>query len=254
VSRRASAARASRSTSPAKRCASSAALVVGPPVEVARPGHAEAVEERPGVVRGRRLEPPGPHVGVEGEHVAGGDVGVQPQLVHAEHEVVARQVAPQRVERLVEGAARRLGLGVGPEQREQLLARDPPIARPRDERDQRQAARLRRGAVGAHPVAGDRQPAEGPDEERGRHAIPSTVPGDGTDTGCHPGGRRRREAWAWEREVRDSRRPTVGRAAAPFDGCKMRAGFQHRITCITSHHLEGTCSASLAETSTEVRV
>jgi hypothetical protein len=85
------------------------ALVVGPPLEVARARHAEAVEERPHVPPGRRLEPPGFEVGLEELHIAHGRVGIEAQLVDAEHQLLGPEITAEGVERLVQRAPGHLG-------------------------------------------------------------------------------------------------------------------------------------------------
>jgi hypothetical protein len=140
----------------------SRALFIRPPLQLRRARYVHAVEERTGVqlhgasaiaTRQRRSELP---------DVAGDPGGIERELLTTEKHPIASEIALQLIERLIQSVARTLAVGLGPEQSEKLLAREPARAVRGEHRQEGKAAACRRRPRrGGSPIeAFDREPAE----------------------------------------------------------------------------------------------
>ncbi len=76
--------------------------------------------------------------------IRGGKFGVQPEVLDPGNDLLRPQIPPQRIERLGQGPASPLVIGLGPQESEQRIPGDPEFASLRQQREQRQAARLPR--------------------------------------------------------------------------------------------------------------
>src|SRR6185437_13698665 len=95
-----------------------------PLVEAGRARHVDAVEEGRCVECNRRFVVSAADRSVELADVGLDRARIDRELLAAEHDRVAARVALERVERLVERMASAVGVGLRPEEREQLVARD----------------------------------------------------------------------------------------------------------------------------------
>src|SRR5206468_3852950 len=86
-----------------------ASLRLHPAFELRRIAQIEAVEKRAPVELGGLRRVTALERGLEGLHIAGDDVRIEPQLSRAEDEIGLVEVAPQRVTGLLEEAAGVLG-------------------------------------------------------------------------------------------------------------------------------------------------
>ena len=93
--------------------------------------------------------------------VAGDEPEVELKGAAALEDLVAPHRAADRVERLIEGMAGGLRIGVGPEQREQLVPARAPTTSGGHHGEQGQTAALRGGTGVELPVLLQHQPAEG---------------------------------------------------------------------------------------------
>ena len=103
-------------------------FALDPALEFAGARQVKSVEKRTGIQVGRPTPVPVPAGGGEFVEIAGNDGGVEPELLGAEEQLFAAQALAQGVQRLTERAAGPLLFGVGPEESEQALARDPAIS------------------------------------------------------------------------------------------------------------------------------
>src|SRR5439155_4728542 len=137
-----------------------ASLRLHPAFELRRIAQIEAVEKRAPVELGSLRRVTALERGLEGLHIAGDDVRIEPQLSRAEEEIGLAQVAPQRVAGLLEEATSVLGVCLGPQIGDELVAAEAGAARSSEEREQRQGLALLGGPVDRGVVYGGREAAE----------------------------------------------------------------------------------------------
>src|SRR5215217_6427784 len=118
------------------------AFLFRPPLELRRRRQVEAIEERAGVARGGVFQAPALNGRLEPRHVAGDQIGIEPQVAAAEKDVVRAEVLAQGVERLIQPPAGPLLLGIGPEVGQHFFAGEPLLAGGRQERENGQTAGL----------------------------------------------------------------------------------------------------------------
>src|SRR4030095_3529661 len=96
-------------------------------------GQPKAVEEPATVELDGSLEVALTDSQLELGYIARRQIGIGSQLLHAEEQLVGGEVASPRIQGLRERSPTGLLVGVGPEQREQLVACDPSLTRTGDE-------------------------------------------------------------------------------------------------------------------------
>jgi hypothetical protein len=143
------------------------AFGIGPPRELVAPGHVEPVEKGPAVLLDRLVRTPGPERRLEDGVVGGHDRRVEADVGDAEHEIVDARRPAQAVERLRERAAPSLGLGIGPECRDDLVAADPGVAAGDEHGEHGERAPLSRRRAEWRAVGDERERAEGGEAEAG---------------------------------------------------------------------------------------
>src|SRR5262249_30133512 len=116
-------------------------FAIGPTLELDRIRKKEAVEERTRIERGRILEAAVRDRGDEVRALTRQSGGVHTDFGGALERVVAENLA-KRVQCLRERAASLLRLGLGPEVREQLVARDAPFPGGVEQREERETSPL----------------------------------------------------------------------------------------------------------------
>jgi hypothetical protein len=94
---------------------------IHPLLEAGGIGEVKAVEQRPGVGPDRRLEPAVVEQALELGDIGVHALGIEPELVARCLENVLAERAPELVERVREQAARPVGVGLRPEQRQDLV-------------------------------------------------------------------------------------------------------------------------------------
>src|SRR5438034_10359013 len=124
-----------------------------------------AVEERTDVERGGTLELRASERGLQRRHVALDDGWVEAEVGGAEEEIVGAQLATQGGQGLGEGVARVLRVAFGPKEGEQAIAAHTALSPRRKYGEQGQLAALRRRPGDRTALAGEREPAEGPERE-----------------------------------------------------------------------------------------
>jgi hypothetical protein len=136
-----------------------APLHLGPALEVGRRREVEAVEERALVETRRTLPRPVAERRLELADVRLDHPAVEPEVLEAEEDLLAPEVAPERVDGLGQQAPRPVLVRVRPEDGDDLLARDAALAGAREQREDREPARLRRSADDRSAVGGEGQAA-----------------------------------------------------------------------------------------------
>src|SRR6185437_2406791 len=97
------------------------ALLIGPALELRRILQKEPVQKRPAVEAGGGLEVLGLQRAVERIHIGRDDGGVQAQGLPALEQRFVADLASLSVQELVEHVPSALGVGFGPEKRQQLV-------------------------------------------------------------------------------------------------------------------------------------
>jgi hypothetical protein len=108
------------------------ALALGPAREFVGAGQVESVEERAVVEIHGALVFAAREGGRKLRDVARGERRIQPQILRADYGFFHAEIAAQRIERLRQRARTALVVGVGPQEAQQLFARDAPLAGARE--------------------------------------------------------------------------------------------------------------------------
>ena len=100
---------------------------------------------------------------LEGLHVAGEHILIQPQLGRAAEQLVCVKIAPQRVASLLEEGASVVGVALGPEVGHHFVAAQAVLARRGEQGEQGERLAVGGGARDRNAVILDRQPAKRPE-------------------------------------------------------------------------------------------
>ena len=98
--------------------------------------------------------------------VAGDELRVEPQLLHADDRFVGAKLLTERVDALRDRPTSTLVVGVRPHEGGELLARDASVTGAREEREQRHATRLSRRPGQRAPISADAEGTERDDTQR----------------------------------------------------------------------------------------
>ena len=135
-------------------------LLLQPALELGCVGEVKSVEEGAGILPGRLFQPVCPEGGREQGDVTGDEVGVEPEVLGAQEDLVRAHLLAEGVEGLVEPLPRPLLVGLGPDHRKQAVPGHAPVAGGREQGEQGQAPGLGRGAAEPLSVPLYEQPAE----------------------------------------------------------------------------------------------
>jgi len=167
-------------------------LGLHPAVELRVSRQPEPIEERPGVDGDRPLEIAGGAHLLELIHVAVDHQRLEPELADSRNRLRRPEVSAERIEGVVESIAPSFFGAVGPEQREETLARRSAFARTCQHREDREPAGLCRGARHRSAVLLHGQPAERANSQHENRLVGLDCPAPGCPE--RPGEPRRRRS------------------------------------------------------------